>query len=210
MLVQEDIGRSIAAGSRFNSKRHVENLNSWEKEAIEYQEKVIGRSKPDNVEQADDARLPGRTPRRARLKSTGKEVKMSAKTGPGAMSANTVPCSLAKMPASVIETAHPDDNPGQRWQLRPPPRLCFRPNRLPLLHALQNLAAGTAIAKKHHHDYYSRIPRLPLRWNLPFRLRLLTHVAALFHDEQRNESFLTENGFPDLSARYLRKKTPHQ
>ena len=105
VLVQEDI-EIHRGGSYLTVQRYVENLNSWEKEAIEYQEKVIGRSKLDNVEQADDVKPPWAHTAKSKVEIDGEEVKMFRQNRPwgNVREHGTMFIGFAASP-SVIETS---------------------------------------------------------------------------------------------------------
>ncbi len=93
-------------GSYLTVQRYIDHLDLWEKEAQEYQEQVIGRSRMDNVEMPDSVKPPWAHTAKSKVEDEGEELKMFRQNRPwGNVSEHgTMFIGFAASPA-VIETS---------------------------------------------------------------------------------------------------------
>jgi putative iron-dependent peroxidase len=93
-------------GSYLTVQRYIDHLDLWEKEAQEYQEQVIGRSRMDNVEMPDSVKPPWAHTAKSKVEDGGEELKMFRQNRPwGNVSEHgTMFIGFAASPA-VIETS---------------------------------------------------------------------------------------------------------
>ncbi|MCK9173870.1 MAG: Dyp-type peroxidase [Desulforhopalus sp.] len=69
-------------GSYLTVQRYIDHLDLWEKEAQEYQEQVIGRSRMDNVEMPDSVKPPWAHTAKSKVEDEGEELKMFRQNRP--------------------------------------------------------------------------------------------------------------------------------
>ncbi len=103
VVVQDDI-EIHQGGSYVTVQRYIDDLNKWDRETVEYQEQVIGRSKQDNIEMEDDEKPAWAHTNKAKVVIDDREIRMLRQNRPygNAMEHGTFFIGFAASP-SVIE-----------------------------------------------------------------------------------------------------------